>query len=368
VKIHLESELKKTGRVLQMSGMFDVPISDTISVDLDVPVSQMGDRDWQVGLIVGPSGSGKSSLARALWPHHQVGGLVLWRDDAALIDGFPEGMSIREITDLLCSVGLSSPPAWLRPYRVLSGGEQFRADMAHRLARASVVGPGELVMVDEFTSTVDRQVAKVASHAVAKAARQRDLQMVAVTCHYDVIDWLQPDWIIDMRTSEFTWRSVQSRPSIELDIYPADRGLWAAFRRHHYLTPDISNAAQCIAGYVNGEPVAFFAWIHFPHAKVRDIKMGHRLVVLPDWQGLGIGVRLTEWAAQRLHEQGYRYHTTIAHPAMVHYYAKSPRWTLISGKKRLTNSSSNAALRARALDPRFLVTKSFAYVPKGGGS
>jgi ABC-type ATPase with predicted acetyltransferase domain len=35
--------------------------------------------------------------------------------------------------------------------------------------------------VDEFTSVVDRQVAKVASHTVQKAVRRQSRQLVAVT-------------------------------------------------------------------------------------------------------------------------------------------------------------------------------------------
>ncbi|MEV1247900.1 hypothetical protein [Nonomuraea sp. NPDC049750] len=66
-------------------------------------------------------------------------------------------MSIKDIVALLGAVGLSSPPAWLRPYRTLSNGEAFRASIARALAES-----GDLVVIDEFTSVVDRQVAKVA--------------------------------------------------------------------------------------------------------------------------------------------------------------------------------------------------------------
>jgi ABC-type ATPase with predicted acetyltransferase domain len=57
----------------------------------------------------------------------------------------------------------------------------------------------DMVVIDEFTSVVDRQVAQVASHTVQKAVRRTPgRQFVAVTCHYDVTDWLQPDWVYDV--------------------------------------------------------------------------------------------------------------------------------------------------------------------------
>lgn len=110
-------------------------------------------------------------------------------------------------------------------------------------------------------------------------------------------------------------------------------------------------------------------YIHFPHAKIRNIKMGHRLVVLPDWQGLGVGGRLDDWLGQHLYEQGFRYRNTIAHPAMIAYYGRSPRWRDVSSNRnQLVTTSRNKALRKRSLDPRYLGTRSCEYapLPKGG--
>jgi GNAT superfamily N-acetyltransferase len=245
------------------------------------------------------------------------------------------------------------------PRQVLSNGEGFRADLARALAEGS-----DLCVVDEFSSVVDRQVAKVASHTVQRTVRKRGGKFVAVSCHYDIIDWLQPDWVLDMRDRGFSWRHLQRRPEIQLDIHPAQRGLWSAFSRYHYMNPNLHTAAHCYAAYVDGQPVAFTSYRHFPHRHTRNIKIGHRLVVLPDWQGLGIGGRLDDWLGQKLYEEGFRYHNVVAHPALIRYYLGSPRWkSLDKGQKKLTTTSKNKTLRARALDPRYLGTRSFEYVP-----
>jgi ABC-type ATPase with predicted acetyltransferase domain len=70
------------------------------------------------------------------------------------------------------------------------------------IARALCLGQ-DLVVFDEWTSVVDREVAKIASYAVSKAIRRSKKKFVAVTCHYDVIDWLEPDWVFCTDNMEF---------------------------------------------------------------------------------------------------------------------------------------------------------------------
>lgn len=367
----LSAPVRRSPRVMQVAGMMDVPIEAkaTTSWDLELPIEQ---RDWSIGLVVGPSGSGKSSLAHEIWPQQIVDG-HRWSPDAALLDDFPADMPIRNVVKLLTDVGLGSVPAWLRPHHTLSTGEAFRADIARALANAAVADPSGPdsgpVVVDEYTSVVDRQVAKIASHCVAKAVRKTRQhktgpRFVAVTCHYDVADWLAPDWVMEMPAGVFSWRSVQPHPEIRLDVHPIDRAAWATFGRHHYLSSALHAGAACFGGFVDGTCVAFTSYLHFPHPKVRNIKLAHRTVVLPDWQGLGISGRMAELIGQRLYEQGYRYHRSIAHPAVIAYCARSPRWREITSRRTsLACTSRDRALRARMLSARTLAQRSFEYIP-----
>lgn len=357
MKVHVinEAPIERTPRVLQLSGLFDLPPEEKSRVELDMELP-LEERDWNIGLIVGPSGSGKTSLAREVWGDSVVAGFD-WPADKAVIDGFPD-IGIKEVTSLLGAVGFNSPPAWLRPYRVLSGGEQFRATVARALAEPTD-GP---IVIDEWTSTVDRQVGKVASHTAQKAVRKAGRQLVAVTCHYDVEEWLQPDWVAVPGTASFVWRSVQPRPRVELVVAQIPRSAWTLFSRHHYLSAKLHPGAHCFGGWVGDELVGFTSYMHFPHAKVHDIKMGHRLVVLPDWQGLGIGGALDDWLGQHLWEQGYRYHNVVAHPAMVNYYRRSVRWRAVGHPSSLQTTSRNAGLRDRFQQTRRMSTWSFEYV------
>src|SRR6185369_3509378 len=109
----------------------------------------------------------------------------------AVVEAFPPALGIKDIALLLSSVGFSSPPAWLRPFHLLSTGEQFRVSLALLLAHAQ---RGSRVVCDEFTSVVDRTVAQIGSAALARTVRARGRQFIAVTCHEDVEEWLRPDW------------------------------------------------------------------------------------------------------------------------------------------------------------------------------
>lgn len=353
--IHVEYSPPQTARVIQVASLFDIPAGEKLSHHLDayLPIEE---KNWNVGLIVGPSGAGKSTLARELWPGALLGEQE-WSGDGALIDDFPAGMGIKEIIALLSAVGLSTIPSYLRPYRTLSTGEQFRASIARAMAETE-----GLVVVDEYSSTVHRQVARVASHALAKHVRRAGRQLIAVSCHDDLTEWLQPDFIYDVAASDFQWRCLQPRPPIRIQIYPCDRSIWNVFSRFHFLSADLSASAKCFAATADGTLAGFIAYVHQPHARTRNIKRITRTVILPDFQGCGLGSVMSDWLGQMLYQQGYRLHSVTAHPVQQRIRARSPRWREIGTKPRL-QVGPRSQLRAAQLDPRRLSTRVFEYTP-----
>lgn len=195
-----------------MEGIFDVPSRphQTRSWTLDVPIE---DNNWSIGLIVGPSGCGKTTLLSEFGEPAQLS----WSDQS-VIDDFDPALSMADVTAACSAVGFNTIPAWLRPYATLSNGEQFRVTLARLISEAQ---PGQTVVIDEFTSVVDRQVAKIASHALAKYARKRGVRVVVASCHFDIIDWLQPDWMIEPATERFSWRDLGPRPKSDARLQPA---------------------------------------------------------------------------------------------------------------------------------------------------
>lgn len=324
---------------MQLEGMFDVPEKKkaTVAFHFDVPIET---RPWRIGLIVGPSGAGKSSVARHLFGDRLREGYE-WPAGRAVVDCLGD-LPIKDIVGALSSVGFASPPGWLKPFQVLSNGERFRVNLAR-----AILDPDPLVAIDEFTSVVDRQVARIGAHATAKAVRARpDKQLVAVTCHEDVLDWLQPDWVLEPHVGVFSWRSPQRRPTVDIEIVRCIPAAWRWFAPHHYLTGDLHKAARCFVGLVGGQLAAFTSLLPFPHPHFKRGRRLHRTVVLPDYQGLGLSMRLTEAVGAICRALDYRMIATAAHPTLIAARARSALWRMTSAP----------AIRGRHTDPSLRTT------------
>lgn len=370
-QVTVECPITSSFAVDQVRGMFDLPAAavarESFAVDLPGDNDEGPNGPWKIGVIVGPSGSGKTTVARSAYGDRFVEGGFRWEKNRAVVDHFGK-LSIKHVTQTLTSVGFSSPPSWVKPHHVLSGGERFRCDLARALLR-----PGDLVAFDEFTSVVDRNVAKIGSAAIAKSIRSGRInkKFVAVSCHYDILDWLEPDWVLDMATQQLARGLLHRRPPINLTLAPVHRGAWQLFRRHHYLNHDLHNVAKCFVAFCGEEPVAFSSWIHRMTRKRRQCDMReHRTVVLPDFQGVGIGNRVSELCASIFCGAGGRAFSTTSHPGMIHYRHNSPNWKTrrfgmaapTGGTGFFNRRSTQVTTERRAIDSCGRVTGGFEYV------
>ena len=189
-----QAEPDMTFRASAICGAFDLEIEhvkEQFKGNIDIE-----GKEWNVGLIVGGSGTGKSTIAKEVFGDYYCRGYDY--NSKSIVDDMPKDKSIKEIELTFTSVGFSSPPSWLKPYDVLSNGEKMRTD----LARAILEGE-EIIVFDEFTSVVNREIAKTGSYAISKAVRRMDKKFIAVSCHKDIIEWLEPDWIYDTDKKEF---------------------------------------------------------------------------------------------------------------------------------------------------------------------
>lgn len=186
-----------TYRAARVKSLFNAERGDTFSLDADLPLEG---TDWQIGLIVGPSGSGKTSIGRQLFGGGKIVDLYAgWPADQPIVEAIAPGADFNAVTGALANVGLGDVPSWLRPFHALSNGQQFRAGLARVISDA----PSE-VIIDEFTSVVDRQIAKIGAMAFSKGwRRNKGKRCVLLACHYDIVEWLQPDWVYDTGTGEF---------------------------------------------------------------------------------------------------------------------------------------------------------------------
>jgi ABC-type ATPase with predicted acetyltransferase domain len=145
-------------------------------------------KNFKIGVIVGSSGSGKSTILK----NFGIEESPIWDNNKSIISHFD---SPEDGINRLGSVGFNSIPSWYKPYNVLSNGEKFRADLARKIKSNAVI--------DEYTSVVDRNVARAASVALSRYVKNNDITNIVIsTCHMDVVEWLEPDWVINTDTGE----------------------------------------------------------------------------------------------------------------------------------------------------------------------
>lgn len=209
----IETPYIESFRTAKVAGLFDISPQQKLCKEwnINLPIEELNDN-WSIGLIVGSSGAGKTILSKKIFGEENYFNGFEW-GETSFLDAFPKELDINNIVNTLSHVGFSSPPSWLLPFNKLSNGQKFRAEIARILLENK-----KLTIIDEFTSVIDRNVAKIGCAAIQKQIRKSNKKIIAVSCHYDIIEWLQPDWYYDVgsnqyfggifRDRKFNWKSI----------------------------------------------------------------------------------------------------------------------------------------------------------------
>ena len=316
---------------------FDIQNRDETIVSIPMELDEINSFDWNIGVVYGGSGSGKSSII------NHLGGVreVIFDIDKPLISNF-NWMEPEEATRVLTAMGLSSVPTWLRPYKFLSNGEQYRAMLAYLVSSSK---DGETILIDEYTSVVDRDVAKAMSFALQKYVRRENKKIILASCHFDIMEWVMPDWIYSPMKGggiEKPDYLRQGRPEISLSISRVEPKAWDFFKKHHYLTEEANKTYIYLLFEWNNKPIAInVIGRHLGTTGGVPGYRGSRVVVHPDYQGMGIGSKISEFCGGIIKNIGGKYYTKTINPALGEYrnsHTESWKPTLFNGKVRINNN------------------------------
>jgi ABC-type lipoprotein export system ATPase subunit/GNAT superfamily N-acetyltransferase len=269
---------------------FDIQNKEESIVEIESNIFLEENEKWNIGVIYGGSGCGKSTILKTFGQIKEP----IFDNSKSLISNF-SWLSPKDAANLLSSMGLSSIPCYLRPHCTLSNGEQYRANLAYCVSKAK---NEDVILIDEYTSVVDRDVAKAMSNALQKFIRRENKKIILASCHFDIMEWLQPDWIYSpnkrrLERADLLRRS--EKPKIELEIFRCRYETWRLFKQHHYLTQDLNKSAKCFLVLFNDKPICFIAILPMPSGTIQDAFRVSRLVVLPDYQGLGVGMKILDY-------------------------------------------------------------------------
>tara|TARA_R110000787_G_C13366542_1_gene440489 strand:+ start:62 stop:1231 length:1170 start_codon:yes stop_codon:yes gene_type:complete len=338
---------------------FDIQNKEETSVKIPINFAECKTFEWNIGVIYGGSGTGKTTLLK------EFGNLTddNFDENKPLISNF-DWLEPKEATFLLSAMGLASIPTWLRPFSLLSNGEQYRASLAYKVGKAS---ENDVILIDEFTSVVDRDVAKAMSNALQKYIRKHNKKIILASCHFDIMEWLLPDWTYSPLKGRLERAScLRQRPKIELQVFRCRYETWNIFKQHHYMSENLNKAAKCFVLTMNEKPVAFMAILPFPHGHIKNGFRISRIVVLPDYQGLGLGFVIIDYFASLYKSDNKTMYIKTSNPALFGAMSKNTdKWLLCSEiKKEDLNSEKLAKMRAANDMGKFrnAITKSYKYI------
>lgn len=329
--VRLESPVSRSFRCTRAANALDIDQKKksvhAFAVDADL------EAEFAVGLIVGASGSGKSSLARKIYGDECFRELLdLSRP---VIDQFDERMSYDDCARALVGVGLTQVPCWIRPASTLSNGQRVRAECALQMAASAEDRP---TVIDEWTSVVDRTVAKIMSHCIAKHARRSTRSVVLCSCHYDVIEWLDPDWIIDCNKQEFIDRRLlpprkrERKERLRFEIREADKSTWRFFSKYHYLSERLPGGTIYPFGmFHEQEQIGFICFANYvPHRISQKhqpmLLHANRLVIHPDFVGFGLGIRMTNETSAIMAQRGFDIRSKFSSLPQLRSRRNQPWW------------------------------------------
>jgi ABC-type thiamine transport system ATPase subunit len=314
------------------------------------------ESSFSVGLIVGASGSGKTTLARSVWGDAALEST--FDPSLALIDQFPDSYDYDARAAAMGGMGLTSVPCWIKPAGTLSNGQQSRGRAALTLARAS----GPVTVIDEWTSVVDRTVAKVMSHCVQKFARRAGRSIVLVSCHYDVLEWLDPDWIVDCNSAQFTDRRLlqpperQRKQRLEFEVSEVPASTWQRFSKYHYLDGRALGGKVLHFGlFHEGQQVGYNCLANYvPWSDKSKPMIMHvsRTVIHPDFAGMGLGIQLDTAVAHEGKRRGFKIMAKFSSEPFFKMMARHKAWRQVETRRQIgqmrAGVSSGRGARARA--------------------
>jgi ABC-type lipoprotein export system ATPase subunit/ribosomal protein S18 acetylase RimI-like enzyme len=360
MKINLNHKIQNDKYTEYIYEAFDIQNKEESNVTIEANLEHLP-KQWNIGVVYGGSGTGKTTILKNYFKKEMD--KSYFDNSKSLISNF-DWLEPKEATFLLSAMGLSSVPTWLRPFNTLSNGEQYRANLAYIVGMAK---NDEVILIDEYTSVVDRDVAKAMSNALQKYIRRTNKKIVLASCHFDIMEWLQPDWIYSPSKGRLEIASHLRQPSIELQIFRCRYETWRLFKQHHYLTEDLNKAANSYVILLNDKPVAFIGILPFPHGNIQNGYRISRIVVLPDFQGLGLGSKLCDYISSLYFAENRTMYIKTSNPALWKYFDKSENWKFTN---EVTQDKLNSEWmekqqtsdKSGMLSMRNAITKSFKWI------
>lgn len=254
--------------------------------DIDVP------DDYDILYITGESGSGKSTILKELCPSY-TSETIPYAKPLFLWCGDTEEDKNRAIS-MLTLVGISDATMFVNYYDNLSDSQQARARIMLEL-----ISDKELIVVDEFLSTLDRKTAKSVAYCIQKAIRKLNKRAILVTAHSDLEDYIQPTYTVSGKSfpSRFVvkkYNKLHTNSILDnVEFFYGDKNVYRELQlaELHYKGKYTGGTKEYLFAKVDNEIVACLVSTYRRNDGGRRIS---RVVVHPSYRGVGLGVAIVK--------------------------------------------------------------------------
>lgn len=127
------------------------------------------------------------------------------------------------------------------------------------------------------------------------------------------------------------------------------------------MSADLASACHCFGLYDNDNIIGFCAVLHQPHGKVLNLKRCSRIVILPDYQGIGLGTKFLNVVAEYYKKLGYQFTIVTSAKNMIGALRKNTKWCMIRYGANKCSSNKSAIDFKRASMRSNCKTASFKY-------
>lgn len=119
--------------------------------------------------------------------------------------------------------------------------------------------------------------------------------------------------------------------------------MWGIFKQHHYLSAEFNKASHLYLAYWGDVLIGWCTVLAMPSGTNKNAFRCNRLVILPDYQNLGIGTKFAECIGDLYLSQGKKYYMRTSHVRLKRHFENSPLWvaTATNGVLRKTDDSAN---------------------------
>lgn len=367
IEVILKSDVNKEFRCQVAANSLDIDVEKKSIHHLKIDNIKIP-NNWNIGLVYGNSGSGKTTMIKHLFGENIFD--VKLDENKPIINQLPKDLSYEDCAKLLNGIGLNSVPCWIRPIKTLSNGQKARAEAVYLMTKSEKV-----VFIDEWTSVVDRTVGKAMSLCLHKYAKRNNKKIILCSCHQDVLEWLQPDWMIDCNKQEFILPKSEDfffkkREKLKFEIKEIDRRSWKYFSKYHYLSERLPGGKLYLYGlFYNNNQIGFQCFANYTPYTKKNRKEGkkiifhsNRTVIHPDYNGLGLGIKLINETSRLLLNKidcriMAKFSSTPVYKAMI----KQDVWKYLGFKRTMGKMQFGKGIRKAGFREKGVKTYNFEY-------